>query len=73
MKKILLISYYWPPNAGVGARRWLNFQKHLSKNFSITVYTADNPNILNEDNKEVPLYNTAPPQGFVPLLTTPSQ
>jgi hypothetical protein len=25
------------------------------------------------DNKEVPLYNTAPPQGFVPLLTTPSQ
>ena len=27
----------------------------------------------NEDNKEVPLYNTAPPQGFVPLLTTPSK
>jgi len=27
----------------------------------------------NNKNKEVPLYNTAPPQGFVPLLTTPSQ
>ena len=50
MKKILLISYYWPPNAGVGARRWLNFQKYLSKEFSITVYTPENPSMFNEDN-----------------------
>ncbi len=49
MKKILIISYYWPPNAGVGARRWLNFQKHLSSEYSITVYTPENPNIFNED------------------------
>ena len=50
MKKILLISYYWPPNAGVGARRWLNFQKYLSQEYSITVYTPENPSMLNEDN-----------------------
>ena len=49
MKKILLISYYWPPNAGVGARRWLNFQKYLSKEYSITIYTPENPTVLNED------------------------
>lgn len=49
MKKILLISYYWPPNAGVGARRWLNFQKYLSKEYSITIYTPKNPSFLNED------------------------
>ena len=49
MKKILIISYYWPPNAGVGARRWLNFQKHLSSEYSITVYTPENPNIFNEE------------------------
>ena len=49
MKKILIISYYWPPNAGVGSRRWLNFQKHLSSEYSITVYTPENPNIFNED------------------------
>ena len=49
MRKILLISYYWPPNAGVGARRWLNFQKYLSKEYSITIYTPENPSFLNED------------------------
>ena len=44
-----------------------------------SVSTSANPPALiedkndNEDNKEVPLYNTAPPQGFVPLLTTPSK
>ena len=49
MRKILLISYYWPPNAGVGARRWLNFQKYLSNEYSITIYTPENPSFLNED------------------------
>ena len=49
MKKILLISYYWPPNAGVGSRRWLNFQKYISKEYSMTIYTPENPTFLNED------------------------
>ena len=49
MEKILLISYYWPPNAGVGARRWLNFQKYISKEYSMTIYTPENPTFLNED------------------------
>jgi glycosyltransferase involved in cell wall biosynthesis len=25
MKKVLIISYYWPPSGGSGVRRWLNF------------------------------------------------
>ena len=28
-KKVLVITYYWPPAAGVPVLRWLNFCKHL--------------------------------------------
>ena len=29
MKKVLIISYYWPPNSGSGVQRWLKFSKYL--------------------------------------------
>jgi glycosyltransferase involved in cell wall biosynthesis len=29
MKKILIISYYWPPGSGAGVQRWLKFAKYL--------------------------------------------
>ncbi len=29
MKKILIISYYWPPASGPGVQRWLKFAKYL--------------------------------------------
>ncbi len=29
MKKILIITYYWPPCGGVGVQRWLRFIKYL--------------------------------------------
>ena len=29
MKKILIISYYWPPSGGAGVQRWLKFCKYL--------------------------------------------
>jgi glycosyltransferase involved in cell wall biosynthesis len=28
-KKILIITYYWPPCGGAGVQRWLKFAKHL--------------------------------------------
>ena len=31
MKKILVISYYWPPSGGSGVQRWLYFCKYLSE------------------------------------------
>jgi glycosyltransferase involved in cell wall biosynthesis len=31
MKKILLISYYWPPGGGSGVQRWMYFCKYLSE------------------------------------------
>lgn len=29
MKKVLIITYYWPPAGGGGVQRWLKFVKHL--------------------------------------------
>ena len=31
MKKVLIISYYWPPISNPGVQRWLQFSKYLSK------------------------------------------
>ncbi len=29
MKKVLIITYYWPPSGGSGVQRWLKFTKYL--------------------------------------------
>lgn len=29
MKKVLVITYYWPPSGGPGVQRWLKFSKYL--------------------------------------------
>lgn len=44
MKKILIITYYWPPSGGSGVQRWLKFIKYLCKqNYYCIVYTPKNP------------------------------
>ena len=30
MKKVLIITYYWPPSGGSGVQRWMYFAKYLS-------------------------------------------
>ncbi|SDG75694.1 glycosyltransferase family protein [Psychroflexus sediminis] len=44
MKKVLIITYYWPPAGGPGVQRWLQFSKHLPE-FGVqpTVYKPKNP------------------------------
>ncbi len=44
MKKVLIITYYWPPSGGAGVQRWLRFVKNL-RNFGWEpiVYTTENP------------------------------
>lgn len=44
-KKVLIITYYWPPAGGPGVQRWLKFVKYLPE-FDIKpiVYCPENPN-----------------------------
>lgn len=43
-KKVLIVTYYWPPAGGPGVQRWLKFAKYLP-NFGIhpVVYIPENP------------------------------
>ena len=43
-KKVLIITYYWPPAGGPGVQRWLKFVKYLpSFNVQPIVYVPLNP------------------------------
>ncbi|MCF7560025.1 glycosyltransferase family 4 protein [Sabulilitoribacter multivorans] len=54
-KKVLIITYYWPPAGGPGVQRWLKFVKYLPE-FDVhpVVYIPENPNypVIDESLKE---------------------
>lgn len=44
MKKVLIITYYWPPSGGSGVQRWLKFAKYLPEfGWEPIIYTPENP------------------------------
>ncbi|MBW6491800.1 MAG: glycosyltransferase family 4 protein [Lentimicrobium sp.] len=44
MRKVLIITYYWPPSGGAGVQRWLKFVKYLrNSGWEPIVYTPENP------------------------------
>ncbi|WKZ66346.1 MAG: glycosyltransferase [Flavobacteriales bacterium] len=50
MKRVLVITYYWPPNAGVGGQRWLKMCRYLPEHgWSPVVYTPSNPEMAAVD------------------------
>lgn len=57
-KKILIITYYWPPAGGPGVQRWLKFAKYLPEfGWKPIIYTPKNPSypLLDETlMKDVP-------------------
>ena len=58
MKKVLIITYYWPPSGGAGVQRWLKFSKYLSEfGWEPVVFTVANGEFPEQDNsllKDIP-------------------
>ncbi len=51
MKKILIITYYWPPSSGSGVQRWLKFSKYLiDYGWKPIIVTPQNPYKALHDN-----------------------
>lgn len=49
-KKVLIITYYWPPSGGSGVQRWLKFVKYLAPlGWETHVYTPENPSFTLQD------------------------
>ncbi|MDG1349373.1 MAG: glycosyl transferase family 1 [Flavobacteriales bacterium] len=67
MKKVLIITYYWPPAGGSGVQRWLKFTKYLPKyNWQPIIYTPKNPYfevqdeaLLNDIPSEAEIWKTS--------------
>lgn len=50
MKRLLIITYYWPPSGGSGVQRWLKMSKYLPENgWQPVIYTADGAEYPVED------------------------
>ncbi|MGN0202217.1 MAG: glycosyltransferase [Candidatus Cryptobacteroides sp.] len=58
MKRVLVITYYWPPSGGSGVQRWVKFAKYLpSEGWQPVIYTPENPELTAVDRtlgSEVP-------------------
>ena len=58
-RKVLVISYYWPPAGGAGVQRWLKFVKYLREfGWEPVIYTVENgefPVLDNSLEKDIPL------------------
>ena len=58
MKKVLVITYYWPPAGGGGVQRWLKFSKYIRDGgWEPVIYTAEGGEMALQDDsllEEVP-------------------
>ena len=68
MKKVLIITYYWPPSGGAGVQRWLKFAKYLPEyGWQPVILTVDpeyasypqrDESLLSEVNPECLVFTT---------------
>jgi hypothetical protein len=58
VKRVLIITYYWPPSGGAGVQRWLKFSKYLPEfGWQPVIYTPENPDFSIKDEsflKDIP-------------------
>jgi len=81
-KKVLIITYYWPPAGGPGVQRWLKFVKYLTEyNIEPIVYCPKNSSypiidgmLENEVSKDITVLklNIKEPYKFAKLLSSKS-
>ncbi len=66
-KRVLIITYYWPPSGGSGVQRWVKFVKYLRDyDWEPIIYTPSNPEFPEIDHtleKDIP--------GDIEIITTP--
>ena len=49
-KRVLIITYYWPPSGGSGVQRWLKFAKYLPEaGWELVIFTPENPDFDLQD------------------------
>lgn len=59
-KRVLIITYYWPPSGGSGVQRWLKFAKYLPEaGWEPVIFTPENPDF---DLRDEGLAREIPPQ-----------
>jgi glycosyltransferase involved in cell wall biosynthesis len=81
MKRVLIITYYWPPSGGAGVQRWVKLSKYFSKQgiipFVITVdparasYALLDPTLNEDVDPQVKIVRTKTnePYGIYKALT----
>lgn len=63
MKRVLIITYYWPPSGGSGVQRWVKFAKYLpSEGWQPVIYTPKNPELTTVDKT---LASEIPPEAEI--------
>lgn len=68
MKKVLIITYYWPPGSGAGVQRWLKFSRYLPEfgwepviltvDPKYAAYPALDQSLENEIHKDISVHRT---------------
>lgn len=68
MKKVLIITYYWPPGSGAGVQRWLKFSRYLPEfgwepviltvDPKYAAYPALDQSLENELHKDITIHRT---------------
>ena len=76
-KRVLIITYYWPPSGGSGVQRWLKFAKYLPENgWQPVIYTPENPEYPSIDHSleaDIPISCEVIKRKIVELLFGESQ
>jgi len=51
-RRVLIITYYWPPSGGSGVQRWLKMAKYLPQfGWEPVIYTPENPELMARDEE----------------------